>query len=63
MTEAGAAVTIADGELSAAQLARETAVLLADPQRLRAMAAASARLGRPQAAQDVAHELLEAVRG
>jgi UDP-N-acetylglucosamine--N-acetylmuramyl-(pentapeptide) pyrophosphoryl-undecaprenol N-acetylglucosamine transferase len=63
MEQAGAAVTIPDGELSAARLARETAVLLADAQRLRAMAAASARLGRPEAAREVAHELLEAARG
>jgi UDP-N-acetylglucosamine--N-acetylmuramyl-(pentapeptide) pyrophosphoryl-undecaprenol N-acetylglucosamine transferase len=63
MTQAGAAVSIPDGELSAARLARETAALLADPQRLGAMAAASARLGRPEAAREVAGELLEAARG
>jgi UDP-N-acetylglucosamine--N-acetylmuramyl-(pentapeptide) pyrophosphoryl-undecaprenol N-acetylglucosamine transferase len=63
MAQAGAAVTIPDGELSAARLARETAMLLADPQRLRAMAGASARLGRPEAARAVAEELLEAARG
>jgi UDP-N-acetylglucosamine--N-acetylmuramyl-(pentapeptide) pyrophosphoryl-undecaprenol N-acetylglucosamine transferase len=63
MEEAGAAVTIADGELSGARLARETAALLSDPQRLHAMAAASARLGRPEAAREVAEELLEAARG
>ena len=63
MTQAGAAVSIPDGELSAARLARETAALLADPQRLDAMAAASARLGRPEAAHEVARELLEATRG
>jgi UDP-N-acetylglucosamine--N-acetylmuramyl-(pentapeptide) pyrophosphoryl-undecaprenol N-acetylglucosamine transferase len=63
MVRAGAAIAIPDGELSATRLARETATLLADPQRLRAMAAASTRLGRPDAASDVARELLEAVRG
>src|SRR6202167_418836 len=52
MVQAGAAVAIPDGELSAARLARETATLLADPQRLDAMAAASARLGRPEAARE-----------
>ncbi len=62
MARAGAAVTIPDAELNAARLARETATLLADPQRLRAMAAASARLGRPDAAREVARELLEAAR-
>ncbi len=63
MTGAGAAVAIADEDLSAARLARETAALLADPVRLRAMAAASLRLGRPDAARAVADELLEAARG
>jgi UDP-N-acetylglucosamine--N-acetylmuramyl-(pentapeptide) pyrophosphoryl-undecaprenol N-acetylglucosamine transferase len=62
MVHAGAALTIPDGELSASRLAHETAALLADPQRLQAMAAASARLGRPHAARDVADELLEAAR-
>jgi UDP-N-acetylglucosamine--N-acetylmuramyl-(pentapeptide) pyrophosphoryl-undecaprenol N-acetylglucosamine transferase len=63
MAQAGAAIVISDGELGAARLARETAALLADPQRLRTMAAASARLGRPEAAREVARELLEAARG
>ena len=40
MERGGAAVVVPDGELSAARLARETATLLADPQRMRAMAAA-----------------------
>jgi UDP-N-acetylglucosamine--N-acetylmuramyl-(pentapeptide) pyrophosphoryl-undecaprenol N-acetylglucosamine transferase len=62
MAEAGAAVVIPDGELSAARLARETAALLADTQRLRALAAASGRLGRPAAAREVADELLAAAR-
>jgi UDP-N-acetylglucosamine--N-acetylmuramyl-(pentapeptide) pyrophosphoryl-undecaprenol N-acetylglucosamine transferase len=60
MERGGAAVVIPDGELSAARLARETAALLADPQRMRAMAAAARRLARPDAAQAVAGELLEA---
>jgi UDP-N-acetylglucosamine--N-acetylmuramyl-(pentapeptide) pyrophosphoryl-undecaprenol N-acetylglucosamine transferase len=59
----GAAVTIPDAELSAPRLARETAALLADPARLRAMGAAARRLARPDAAQVVAEELLEAARG
>ena len=63
MAQAGAAIVIPDGELGAARLARETAALLADPQRLHAMAVASARLGRPEAAREVARELLEAARG
>ena len=60
MVQGGAAVAIPDGELSAARLARETAALLADPQRLRAMAAAARRLARPDAAREIADELLEA---
>jgi UDP-N-acetylglucosamine--N-acetylmuramyl-(pentapeptide) pyrophosphoryl-undecaprenol N-acetylglucosamine transferase len=63
MTEAGAAVSIPDGELSAARLAGQVGSLLADRDRLRAMAAASARLSRPQAAGEVAQELLEAAGG
>jgi UDP-N-acetylglucosamine--N-acetylmuramyl-(pentapeptide) pyrophosphoryl-undecaprenol N-acetylglucosamine transferase len=63
MEQGGAAVVIPDGELSAARLARETATLLADPQRMHAMAAAARRLARPDAAQAVAEELLEAARG
>ncbi len=60
MEQGGAAVVIPDGELSAARLARETASLLGDPQRMRAMAAAARRLARPDAAEAVAKELLEA---
>ncbi len=60
MAQGGAAVVIPDSELTAARLARETAALLADPQRMRAMAAAARRLARPDAAEAVAEELLEA---
>lgn len=60
MSEAGAAVVIPDAELSAARLGGEVAALLADGEHMRAMAAASAGLARPNAAADVAHELLEA---
>jgi UDP-N-acetylglucosamine--N-acetylmuramyl-(pentapeptide) pyrophosphoryl-undecaprenol N-acetylglucosamine transferase len=63
MRAAGAAVTIPDGELTAARLADELAALLADRTRLAAMAAASASLARPQAATEVAHELLQAAGG
>lgn len=62
MEQGGAAVVVPDGELSAARLARETAALLADPQRMRTMAAAARRLARPDAAEVVAQELLEAAR-
>jgi UDP-N-acetylglucosamine--N-acetylmuramyl-(pentapeptide) pyrophosphoryl-undecaprenol N-acetylglucosamine transferase len=60
MARGGAAVVVPDGELNAARLARETAALLADPQRMQAMAAAARRLARPDAATVVAEELLEA---
>ena len=60
MTDAGAAVTIADGELTPARLREQVDALLADRERLTAMAAASKALARPDAAQAVAQELLEA---
>jgi UDP-N-acetylglucosamine--N-acetylmuramyl-(pentapeptide) pyrophosphoryl-undecaprenol N-acetylglucosamine transferase len=63
MAEAGAAVVIADGELTSATLARAVAELLADRTALAAMAAASRRLARPEAAREVAQELLEVARG
>ncbi len=62
MAEAGAAVVIADGELSGARLGGEVAALLADVRRLRGMAAAARSLARPQAAAEVAGELLRAAR-
>jgi UDP-N-acetylglucosamine--N-acetylmuramyl-(pentapeptide) pyrophosphoryl-undecaprenol N-acetylglucosamine transferase len=60
MSEAGAAITVPDGELTAARLRSETVALLADRPRLAAMAGASRRLARPEAAAEVARELLEA---
>jgi UDP-N-acetylglucosamine--N-acetylmuramyl-(pentapeptide) pyrophosphoryl-undecaprenol N-acetylglucosamine transferase len=60
MADAGAAVAIPDGELTAARLATEVDTLLADRPRLAAMAGASRGLARPDAARDVAGELLEA---
>jgi len=57
MAEAGAAVVIADAELTATRLRAEVAGLLADPVRLEAMAAASAALAHPRAAADIAAEL------
>ena len=58
MSDAGAAVVIPDDELTPARLRAEVGALLADPERLRAMAQASAGLARPHAAQDIAAELL-----
>ncbi len=62
MERAGAAVVIPDGELTGARLAQEVGGLLADHSRLNAMANASAELARPQAAREVAGELLDAAR-
>jgi UDP-N-acetylglucosamine--N-acetylmuramyl-(pentapeptide) pyrophosphoryl-undecaprenol N-acetylglucosamine transferase len=62
MAEAGAAVVIADGELTGARLGGEVAALLSDDRRLRAMAAAARSLARPRAAAEVAAELLGAAR-
>ena len=62
MADAGAAVVIADGELNAGRLAREVAALLADRERLAAMARASKGLARPDAAREIADELLQAAR-
>jgi UDP-N-acetylglucosamine--N-acetylmuramyl-(pentapeptide) pyrophosphoryl-undecaprenol N-acetylglucosamine transferase len=60
MAQAGAAVVIADEQLSAARLSAEVRALLADRARLREMAGASIGLARPNAAEEIARELLEA---
>lgn len=60
MADGGAAVVIPDGELTGARLGGEVASLLADPRRLGAMSAAARRLARPQAAREIAGELLRA---
>ncbi|MBV8217617.1 MAG: undecaprenyldiphospho-muramoylpentapeptide beta-N-acetylglucosaminyltransferase [Solirubrobacterales bacterium] len=62
MERAGAAVVIPDSELTPARLANEVGSLLSDSGRLAAMARASAALARPDAARDIAHELLAATR-
>jgi len=63
MADAGAAVVIPDGELTAARLAGQVAELLADRARLERMASASRALARPNAAAEIARELSEAARG
>jgi UDP-N-acetylglucosamine--N-acetylmuramyl-(pentapeptide) pyrophosphoryl-undecaprenol N-acetylglucosamine transferase len=60
MERAGAAVVIPDSELTPARLAQEVGGLLADRGRLRSMARASAGLARPEAAHDIAREVLAA---
>jgi UDP-N-acetylglucosamine--N-acetylmuramyl-(pentapeptide) pyrophosphoryl-undecaprenol N-acetylglucosamine transferase len=62
MVAAGAAVCVPDAELTAARLGQEVGALLGDPARLASMAAASAGLARPDAAQAVADEVLAAAR-
>lgn len=63
MESAGAAIVIPDAELSAPRLAQEVGRLLADPARLDAMARASAGLARPEAAREIARDVLEAATG
>jgi len=60
MSDAGAAVVVPDAELTAGRLAHEVSALLADPARMAAMASAASSLARPDAAAEVARELLEA---
>ncbi len=62
MEQAGAAVVIPDSELSGPRLAQEAGRLLADRSTLAAMSRASEALGKPNAARDIAHEVLEAAR-
>ncbi len=62
MERAGAAIVLDDAELSGARLGGEVAALLAEPHRLATMAAAASALARPQAAAEVAAELLRAAR-
>ncbi len=59
---AGAAIVIGDRELSAPRLAQEVGRLLSDSGRLAAMTRASAALARPEAAREIAHELLASAR-
>jgi UDP-N-acetylglucosamine--N-acetylmuramyl-(pentapeptide) pyrophosphoryl-undecaprenol N-acetylglucosamine transferase len=60
MADAGAAVVVADADLTPQRLRAEVDALLADRARLAAMAAASRGLARPDAARDIAAEVLAA---
>jgi UDP-N-acetylglucosamine--N-acetylmuramyl-(pentapeptide) pyrophosphoryl-undecaprenol N-acetylglucosamine transferase len=62
MESAGAAVVIPDRELTAAGLRAKVEELLGDPERLADMARASASLARPEAAREIAGELMAASR-
>jgi UDP-N-acetylglucosamine--N-acetylmuramyl-(pentapeptide) pyrophosphoryl-undecaprenol N-acetylglucosamine transferase len=60
MRAAGGASVITDAELSAERLRTEVAPVLEDPARLEAMASAARGLAKPDAARQIADEVLEA---
>jgi UDP-N-acetylglucosamine--N-acetylmuramyl-(pentapeptide) pyrophosphoryl-undecaprenol N-acetylglucosamine transferase len=63
MADGGAAAIVLDADLTPARLAHEVGTLLHDPGRLAAMSHASAALAKPDAARDIAAELLAAAVG
>jgi UDP-N-acetylglucosamine--N-acetylmuramyl-(pentapeptide) pyrophosphoryl-undecaprenol N-acetylglucosamine transferase len=63
MEQAGAAIVIPDAELTPARLGQDVGRLLADRGRLAAMGRAAAAMAKPEAARDIAGEVLAAVRG
>lgn len=62
MEEEGAAVVVLDRDLSGARVAEVIDALRSDPARLRGMAEASRRLGRPRAAAQVAELVAQVAR-
>jgi len=62
MADAGAAIIISDSELTAPRLAQEVGRLLADHGRLAAMSRAALALAKPQAAQEIASQVLAMAR-
>jgi UDP-N-acetylglucosamine--N-acetylmuramyl-(pentapeptide) pyrophosphoryl-undecaprenol N-acetylglucosamine transferase len=60
MVDAGAAIVVPDAELTPQRLDDEVGALLGDPGRLAAMAVASRGLARPDAAREIAREVLSA---
>jgi UDP-N-acetylglucosamine--N-acetylmuramyl-(pentapeptide) pyrophosphoryl-undecaprenol N-acetylglucosamine transferase len=62
MQRAGAAIVIDDADLTGPRLATEAGRLLGDRSRLTAMARASRAMARPEAAREIAGEVLEAAR-
>jgi UDP-N-acetylglucosamine--N-acetylmuramyl-(pentapeptide) pyrophosphoryl-undecaprenol N-acetylglucosamine transferase len=62
MERAGAATVIRDEDLDPDELLAAAGGLLADQARLKAMAAASAALAKPDAARRIADQVLSAVR-
>jgi UDP-N-acetylglucosamine:LPS N-acetylglucosamine transferase len=63
LADAGAAVLVPDGEMTAARLVREVEGLLGDGGRLAAMAEAAAGVGRRDAADAVAQLVERCARG
>ncbi len=63
MADGGAAVVIPDKELTPERLSATIAELLADEDRLREMSIAARRLAKPDAAERIAREVLEAAGG
>lgn len=61
LQQAGGATVVTDADLDAARLVAEAEPLLLDEQRRSAMVAAARTFGRPDAAQDVARLVLEAI--
>ena len=61
MADAGAAMVVPDEELDADRLLREVKAILDDETRLAGMSAASKALARPEAAADVAGEILDLI--
>ncbi len=62
IADGGAAIVIADSELTAVRLSGEVDALLAQPERLLGMSDAALRLARPDAAERIATELLAMAR-
>jgi UDP-N-acetylglucosamine--N-acetylmuramyl-(pentapeptide) pyrophosphoryl-undecaprenol N-acetylglucosamine transferase len=60
---AGAALTIAEGELAPGRLSAAVEALLGEPAKREGMAGAARRLGRPEAAARVADRVLAAIGG
>ncbi len=63
LSDAGAAVVVPDGNLTAETLRGLVGAILSDPRRLEVMADAARSVGRPEAADRVADEVLAIARG
>jgi UDP-N-acetylglucosamine--N-acetylmuramyl-(pentapeptide) pyrophosphoryl-undecaprenol N-acetylglucosamine transferase len=63
LSDAGAAVMVPDADLNAETLRGLVGALLSDPRRMEAMAEAARAVGRPEAADRVADEVLAIARG